>query len=108
MILIVFTDQNLLDVTVALVTGTLAISALWIAATNRRFRWWAGGAAVVLVGVTLGSLIATGRGLVEVVAAIAGIATAFLLGTASLRWEVRNAVADRWHRARRRDVASSS
>ena len=98
-ILIVFTDQNLLDVTVALVTGTLTISALWIAATNRRFRWWAGGAAVVLVGVTLGSLIATGRGLVEVVAAIVGIVTAFLLGTASLRWEVRKAVADRWHRA---------
>ncbi len=96
-VLAVITAQDLLYALSALLAAGLAISALWIAATNRRFRWWASAAAVVLVGWTVATLVLDGRGLVSVSVAIVGIAIAWVLGTLALRWEVRRPLAGRWH-----------
>ena len=96
-ILVVFTARNLLYVLASVTAGTLGISALWIAATNRRFRWWAAAAGVLLVAAAVWSLVATGRGAVAAAAVVAGIVIASALGTEALRWEVRQAVAKRWH-----------
>ena len=95
-VLIVFTARNLLYVAAALLSAGLAISALWIAATNRRFRWWAAGAAVLCVAGMVASLVAVGRGLVAVLVALAGVLVAAALGTLALRWEVRHALTARW------------
>jgi diacylglycerol kinase family enzyme len=95
-VLIVFTAQNLLYVLGSLLAGALGLSALWIAATNRRFRWWAGAAAVLLVGGAVAILLAAGRGVVEVATVTAGIVVASALGTLALRWEVGQALAERW------------
>jgi hypothetical protein len=38
-VLIAFTAQNLFYVLASLLAGALGISALWIAAIDRRFRW---------------------------------------------------------------------
>ena len=97
-ILIIFTARNLLYVVAALLGGGLAISALWIAATNKRFRWLATAAAVLFVAGTVASLTAVGRGLVAVAVALVGILAASVLGTLALRWEVDHALTERWHR----------
>jgi diacylglycerol kinase family enzyme len=98
-VLIVFTAGNLLYVLASLFGGTLGISALWIAATNRRFRWWAAAAAVLLLGAALASVVAAGRGIEAVAIAIVGVVAASTLGTVALRGEVRQALAERWHPA---------
>jgi len=95
-VLAVLTAQNLVYFVGAIVTGTLGISALWIAATNHRFRWWATTVAVVLVVGTVVILVADGRGMVAVAIAIFGIAAAWSLGTLALRWEVRLVLVTRW------------
>jgi len=95
-LLVFFTARNLLYVFTSLVSGTLAISALWIAATNHKFRWWAGSAAVILVAGSVASLVAAGRGLVAVAIALVGMVAAWALGTLALRWEVRKVLAERW------------
>lgn len=97
-ILIIFTAQNLVYVVVALLGGGLAISALWIAATNRRYRWLAAAAAAVLVAVTVASVTWVGRNLVAVAVALVGILVASVLGTLALRSEVHHALAGRWYR----------
>ncbi len=96
-ILAAFTAKNLLYVSGSLLTGGLGISALWIAATNRRFRYWAATSAVLLVGGAIAILVAAGRGIAAVAFALVGIVAAWALGTVALRWEVRRALADRWH-----------
>ena len=96
-VLAVFTAQNLVYFVGAIVTGTLRISALWIAATNHRFRWWATTVAVILVVGTVVILVADGRGIAAVAIAIFGIAAAWSLGTLALRWEVRRVLDTRWH-----------
>ncbi|MGO8873506.1 MAG: diacylglycerol/lipid kinase family protein [Acidimicrobiales bacterium] len=93
-----FTATNLLYVLGSLLAAGLGISALWIAATNRRFRYWAATAAALLVGGAIAVLIVDRRGIVAVAVALVGIVIAWVLGTAALRWEVRRALADRWHR----------
>src|SRR5271166_3946606 len=95
--LILLTTKNLVFVVASFLAATLGISALWIAATNRRFRWWATVAAVVLVVGTVAILVADGRGIVEVAVAIVGIAAAWSLGTLAPRWEVRWVLDVRWH-----------
>ena len=40
-LLAAFTVGNLLYVLAAVVSGVIAISMLWVAATDQRFRWWA-------------------------------------------------------------------
>ena len=97
-ILIIFTARNLLYVVAALLGSGLAISALWIAATNKRFRWLATAAGVLFVAGTVASLTAVGRGLVAVAVALVGILAASVLGTLALRWEVDHALTERWHR----------
>ncbi len=97
-VLVFFTAQNVPYVLAALVSGGLTVSALWIAATNHRFRWWAAGLAVVCAAGTVASLIGEGRGLLAVAIAIVGILAASVLGTLALRWEVHHALAQRWHR----------
>src|SRR5271166_490260 len=96
-ILIVFTARDLPYVLASVLAGALSISALWIAATNRRFRWVAAAAAVLLVGAAIASLVAAGRGAAAVAVVIVGIVVASGLGTLALRWEVREALAKRWH-----------
>ena len=61
-VLIAFTARDWPYVLVSVLAGELGISALWIAATNRRFRWWAAVVAVLLVAVPVASLVAVGRG----------------------------------------------
>ncbi len=95
----VFTANNLLYVSGSLLAGALGISALWIAATNRRFRWWATLSAVLLVGVVVVMLFVAGRGIVAVAIALLCIGLAWLFGTVALRWELRRALAQRWHSA---------
>jgi len=96
-ILAAFTAKDLLYVAGSLLAGGLGISALWIAATNRRFRYWAATAAVLLVGAAIAVLVAAGRGIAAVAIALVGIVAAWALGTVALRWEVRRALAQRWH-----------
>ncbi|MGO8723588.1 MAG: diacylglycerol/lipid kinase family protein [Acidimicrobiales bacterium] len=96
-ILVVFTARDLAYVLGSVAAGSLGISALWIAATNSRFRPWAAAAAVVLTAAAVASLVMVGRGALAVVTVIFGIAVASALGTLALRWEVRQAIAERWH-----------
>jgi hypothetical protein len=56
-------------------------------------------AAVLLVGGGVAILIVDGRGIAAVTVALVGVAAAWALGTVALRWEVRRALADRWHHA---------
>ena len=95
-VLIVFTARDLPYVLASLAAGALAISALWISATNRRSRYWAATAAVLLVAAAVASLVAAGRGAVAVATVLVGILVASALGTLALRWEVREALAKRW------------
>jgi diacylglycerol kinase family enzyme len=99
LVLIVFTARELPYVLSSAVAGALAISALWIVATNRRFRWWAAVAAVTFLAVAVASIVAVGRGAVAVLIGVAGILVAAALGTLALRWEVRQALALRWQPA---------
>ena len=96
-VLIAFTARDWPYVLVSVLAGELGISALWIAATNRRFRWWAAVVAVLLVAVPVASLVAVGRGALAVAAVLFGIVLAWALGTLALRWEVHQALARRWH-----------
>ena len=96
-VLVVFTARDFRYVLGSVLAGALSISALWIAATNRRFRWWATVAAVLLVASAVASLVAAGRGAVAVATVILGVLVAWALGTLALRWEVRQALAKRWH-----------
>jgi len=95
--LALLTARDLLYVTGSLLTGALGISALWIAATNRRWRWWAAVAATLLVGGAVAILVIDRRGIVAVSVALAGILGAWALGTVALRWEVRRVLDERWH-----------
>lgn len=97
-LLVIFTARNLLYVVAVLLGGGLAISALWIAATNRRFRWLASAAALLFVAGTVASVTGVGRGLEAVAVAMVGILAAAVLGTLALRWEVDHALTERWHR----------
>lgn len=94
---ILLTTRNVLFVLASTLFVSLGISALWITATNRRFRWWAGTAAVLMVGAAIASLVAAGRGDIAVVTVLVGVATASALGSAALRWELDKALAQRWH-----------
>ena len=72
-VLIAFTARDLVYVLASLVVGALGISALWIAATNRRFDGGLRPIAVVLVVGALASLVAAGRGLVAVATVLVGV-----------------------------------
>lgn len=98
-VLVFFAAHDALFVLISLVCSALAISMLWIAATNRKFRWGAAGAAVILVAGAIASLVAAGRGSIAIALIVAGIAVASALGTLALRWEVRQVLANRWHPA---------
>ena len=96
-VLIIFTARNLLYVAAALLASGMSISALWIAATNKRFRWLATAVAVLSLVGTVVSLTEVGRGLVAVALALVGILAASMLGTLALHWEVDDALTERWH-----------
>lgn len=96
-LLVLVTVSDWPYVLASVAAGGLAISALWIAATNRRYRWWAAIAAVCFVGAAGTSVVAAGRSGLAIVAVVSGIAVSSLLGTLALRWEVRQAIAERWH-----------
>ena len=98
-VLIVFTARDLPYVVASVLAGGLAISALWIAATNRRFRWWGAMAAILLAVGAFASLVAAGRGAIAVLIVLIGILAASALGTLALRWEAHRELAQRWHRA---------
>ncbi len=96
-LLVLVTIRDWPYVLTSVAAGALAISALWIAATNRRFRWWAAVAAVCFVGAAVASLVAAGRGGLAIASVVLCIALSSLLGTLALRWEVHRVIADRWH-----------
>jgi diacylglycerol kinase family enzyme len=88
--------DHVASLVIALVASALGLSATWIAATNRRSRWWAAPAGVLLVGVALAGLVTAGRGAAAVVVVLAGVGIASLLASAALRWEVRADLSRRW------------
>lgn len=95
--LIILTTKNLLYVVASSLFASFGISALWIAATSRRFRLWAGVNAVLLVGASIATLVAAGRGVIAAAAVVVGIAIASTLGSVALGWEISEALAQRWH-----------
>lgn len=95
-LLAVFTLWDLPYVLAAVLTGSLAISVSWIAATNRRHRWWATPASFLLVAGSVASLVAAGRGALAVLLVVFGIALSSALGTVAFSWEVHHAIAQRW------------
>jgi diacylglycerol kinase family enzyme len=105
-VLVVLTAHDVVYLLACSLAGALAISALWIAATNSRFRRWATAGAALFLGGAVASLLAAGRGGVAVVVVVVGIVVAAALGILALRWEVHQALAERWHRvpATRRGV----
>ena len=95
-LLAAFTVGNLLYVLGALVSGALAISMLWVAATDQRGRWWAAAAAVIFVAGAIASLVAAGADALAIVIVVVGILLSSGLADLALRWEVRRVVAHRW------------
>lgn len=96
LVLIGFTVRELAYVLVSLIAVALAISALWIAATNRRFRWISAAAALACVGGSVTALVAAGRGIVAIVIVVLAMLVTSALGSIALRWEVNHALAERW------------
>ncbi len=79
-----------------LVAVSLGVSAVWIVFTNRRWRWLALVAGVVLVAGAVAAERAAGAGVLVVAILLGGIALASTLGSLALRDEVAVAVAPRW------------
>jgi diacylglycerol kinase family enzyme len=90
------TAENVLFVLGTLLIVALSISALWVVATNRRFRIAAAFAAPVLLGGELAILIIQGRGILIMMLGVLGVLVAWGLGVLALRWEVRQALEARW------------
>jgi len=95
-LLAAFTIGNLLYVLAALVSGALAISMVWVAATDHRVRWWAAAAAVIFVAGAIASLVAAGADALAIVIVVVGILLSSGLADLALRWEVHRVVAHRW------------
>jgi diacylglycerol kinase family enzyme len=95
-LLVVFTVENVLYVLASLACGLLAISTLWVAATDHRLRWWAAPAAAIFVGGAIASLVAAGRSAVAIIVVLVGTLSASALATLAMRWEVYRIVARRW------------
>jgi diacylglycerol kinase family enzyme len=95
--LVVFTARDFRWVLCSVLAAGLAISALWLAATNRHIRWLAAVAALVFSAAAIASIVAAGRGALPAAVALFGIILASLLGTLALRWEVNQALQKRWH-----------
>jgi diacylglycerol kinase family enzyme len=96
-LLAVFTISNALYVLAWVLCAALGISVLWTALTNHRYRRLMASLAGLLLAGGLASLIAAGRGALEVLVAIVGIVVAGGLGTLALRWDVKRVLAERWH-----------
>jgi diacylglycerol kinase family enzyme len=96
-VLIVLTAHDGLYLLACLLAAVLSISALWIAATYRRFHGWTAAGAVLSLAGVVASLLAAGRGAVAVAVVVGGIVVAAALGILALRWEVHRALAQRWH-----------
>jgi diacylglycerol kinase family enzyme len=97
--LLLLTARDLPYMVVSLVAGSLSVTAFLLAATNRRFRWWAAGVAVVLLVGAVAGVLAAGRGVWALAVVLACIAGADVLGVLALRWEVGQALGERWHQA---------
>jgi diacylglycerol kinase family enzyme len=96
--LVVITAENLLYSVGAVVAGALAISASWLATTNRRHRGVTVPAAVLLLGSSVAILVAQGPSAAGIAAVLVGLVLASALGSLALRWEVRRALRSRWLR----------
>ena len=96
-LLVVFVLRHPLHLAAAMACISLAASAVWIALTNRRWRWPAVVALVALAAGAVGSMVAAGSSLLVIVGVLAGTTLAGGLGTVALRHEVRRAVGRRWH-----------
>ncbi|MGA7836217.1 MAG: diacylglycerol kinase family protein [Acidimicrobiales bacterium] len=90
------TAQNVLFVFGTLVIVALSISALWIAATNSRYRVVAVLAAPVFLGAELAILVVQGRHILTMLLGLLGVFVAWGLGTLALHWEVQQALRARW------------
>ena len=90
------TAQNVLFVLGTLVIVALSISALWIAATNSRYRVIAVLAAPVFLGAELAILVVQGRHILTMLLGLLGVFVAWGLGTLALHWEVQQALRARW------------
>lgn len=82
---------------VAAIALGLAVSAVWIALTNRRWRWLAVVALVVVTAGAVASMVAAGSSVLVIAGVVAGTALSGALGTVALRHEVRRAAGHRWH-----------
>jgi diacylglycerol kinase family enzyme len=96
-LLVVFSVRHLGYLLVTVVAAVLAVAALWVALTNRRWRWPAGLAAGALLVGTVAALLAGGSALPVIIAVVGGMALSGVLGTVALRHEVHRAVDERWH-----------
>jgi hypothetical protein len=96
--LALFTVPELGYLLAAMFCTGLSVSALWILATNRRARPWAGAGAAVFVTGSVACLVLAGRGIIAIALVTLGIALASVLGTLALRWEVGQVLAARWQR----------
>jgi len=93
---VAYTARSLPYVAASLVAGGVAISVVWTAATNRRWRVWSVVLAVLLLAVAVASLVFAPQGLLALAIALAGIAAATGLGVLALRFEVHEVLAATW------------
>lgn len=96
-LLVVFTLRNLGYMVATIAAVCLAVSAIWVALTNRHWRWFALVAALALVCGAVASMVAAGFAVIVICIALAGTALAGGLGTLALHHEVLRATAVRWN-----------
>jgi diacylglycerol kinase family enzyme len=94
--LAVFTVGDLPALITSFLACMLCITALGIAATNRQFRGVGVTGAVLFGGVTVAGLVVAESGAVWVAIVIAGIVISAALGALALRFEIHEALAERW------------
>jgi len=95
--LVVFTARNPAATIVALVTCSLGVTAVPIAATNAHVRRTSAAGAALFVGATIAVLVAAGDSAAQIGIVTVGLAISAELGSLALSWEIRRAVAERWH-----------
>jgi len=80
----------------ALVAVSLTVSAIWIAITNRRWRFVALVVGLLSIGGAIASLWAANTGVVVIALAAAGVGLVGIFGSLALRRELRDATSSRW------------
>lgn len=95
-LLIAFTLSNFGYLVAALIGVGLAVSALWVTVTNRRWRWLALIVVVASVAGAVVALVAASLGVLIPVLVLSGMSLSGLLGAMALRDEIRPLTTGRW------------